>query len=211
MPAQVWCGDVPVRQGAGVAPEGGAPNGGMMNETLMTVAGNLVSDVDFRTTARGDALARFRVASTARRYDRASGRWLDGDTAYWNVTAWRRAAENAAHSLAKGHPVVVHGRVRQRTVDRDVPGAPGTTMAVTFTDLEVVNFGLDLTRCRAQFQRAPIGPQIGSGGSTEPTDQESAAAAGAVGGGAGSGEAGPAGGGGGGPAAVDGGAAADVA
>jgi hypothetical protein len=81
MPVQVWCGDVPVRQGAGAAPEGGAPNGGMMNETLMTVAGNLVSDVDFRTTARGDALARFRVASTARRYDRASGRWLDGDTA----------------------------------------------------------------------------------------------------------------------------------
>ena len=132
----------------------------------MTVAGNLVSDVDFRTTARGDALARFRVASTTRRYDRASGRWLDGDTAYWNVTAWRRAAENAAHSLAKGHPVVVHGKVRQRTVDRDVPGAPGTTMAVTFTDLEVVSFGLDLTRCRAQFQRAPIGPQISSGGST---------------------------------------------
>ncbi len=190
----------------------------------MTVAGNLVSDVDFRTTARGDALARFRVASTTRRYDRASGRWLDGDTAYWNVTAWRRAAENAAHSLAKGHPVVVHGKVRQRTVDRDVPGAPGTTMAVTFTDLEVVSFGLDLTRCRAQFQRAPIGPQISSGGSPEPTDQAPAATAPAGGGGAGvlagagpaggggaeGGEAGPTGGGGGGPAA-DGGARVDAA
>jgi single-strand DNA-binding protein len=157
----------------------------MMNETMMTVAGNLVSDVDFGTTARGDARARFRVASTTRRYDRASGRWLDGDTAYWNVTAWRRAAENAAHSLAKGHPVVVHGKVRQRTVDRAVPGAPGTTMAVTFTDLEVVSFGLDLTRCRAQFQRAPIGPQISSGASPEPTDQEPGAAAAPGGGGAG--------------------------
>ena len=186
----------------------------MMNETMMTVAGNLVSDVDLRTTARGDALARFRVASTTRRYDRASGRWLDGDTAYWNVTAWRRAAQNAAHSLAKGHPVVVHGKVRQRTVDRDVPGALGTTMAVTFTDLEVVSFGLDLTRCRAQFQRAPIGPQIGSVGSPEPTHEDPAAApavsggaevvagAGPVGGGgAVGGEAGRAGGGGGGPAA----------
>lgn len=132
-----------------------------MNETMLTVAGNLVSDVDFRVTARGDALARFRVASTVKRYDRASGRWLDGDTTYWNVTAWRRAAENAAKSLAKGHPVLVHGKVRQRTVDREVAGAPGATMAVTFTDLEAVSFGLDLNRCRAQFLRAPIGPQTG--------------------------------------------------
>jgi hypothetical protein len=61
----------------------------------------------------------------------------------------------------------VHGKVRQRTVDRDVAGAPGTTMAVTFTDLEAVSFGLDLTRCRAQFQRAPIGPQTG------PVEEES--------------------------------------
>jgi single-strand DNA-binding protein len=138
-----------------------------MNETMMTVSGNLVSDVDFRVTTRGDGLARFRVASTIKRYDRASGQWLDGDTTYWNVTAWRRAAENASKSLAKGHPVVVHGKVRQRTVDREVPGAPGTTMAVTFTDLEAVSFGLDLTRCRAQYQRAPIGPQTG------PVEEES--------------------------------------
>jgi single-strand DNA-binding protein len=132
-----------------------------MNETMMTVSGNLVSDVTLGATARGDAMARFRVASTTKRYDRGSGQWLDGDTTYWNVTAWRRAAENAAKSLAKGHPVVVHGRVRQRTVDREVTGAPGVTMAVTFTDLDAVSFGLDLTRCRAQYLRAPIGPQTG--------------------------------------------------
>ena len=55
------------------------------------------------------------------------------------------------------------------------PGRRGTTMAVTFTDLEVVSVGLDLTRCRAQFQRAPIGPQIGSVGSPEPTHEDPAA------------------------------------
>lgn len=130
-----------------------------MNETMVTVSGNLVSDVELRTTARGDALARFRVASTVKRFDRSTGSWLDGDTVYWNVTAWRRAAENAALSLAKGHPVVVHGKVRQRTVDREVQGAPGVRVPTTFTDLEAMSFGLDLTRCRATYQRAPIGPQ----------------------------------------------------
>lgn len=132
-----------------------------MNETMVTVAGNLVTDVDVRRTAKGDALARFRLASTVKRYDRASGTWADGDTAYWNVTAWRRAAQNAAESLAKGHPVVVHGRVRQRTVDRAVAQAPGVTVPVTYTDLDAVSFGLDLSRCRSQYQRAPIGPQTG--------------------------------------------------
>lgn len=137
-----------------------------MNETMMTVVGNLVTDVEVRRTAKGDALARFRLASTVKRYDRASGTWADGDTAYWNVTVWRRAAQNAAESLAKGHPVVVHGRVRQRTVDRAVAEAPGVSVPVTYTDLDAVSFGLDLSRCRSQYQRAPIGPQTGgeSGG-----------------------------------------------
>ena len=133
-----------------------------MNTTVMTVSGNLVSDVDFRTTGRGEAMARFRLACTASRYDRGSGRWVDGETAYWNVTAWRRAAENARDSLAKGHPVVLQARVRQRRVDREVPGSPGTRMPVTYTDLEALHFGLDLSRCRAAYQRAPIGPQTPS-------------------------------------------------
>jgi hypothetical protein len=145
----------------------------MMNETTVTVAGNLVSDVDFRVTVRGDALARFRVACTTKRYDRASGRWVDGDTTYWNVTAWRRAAENARESLAKGHPVVVHGKLRQRTVDREVADAPGVTMPVTFTDIEATSFGLDLSRCRATFVRAPLGPQTSE---VEPGGDRSATA-----------------------------------
>lgn len=130
-----------------------------MNETTVTVAGNLVTDVELRTTSRGDAMARFRLASTATRYDRASGRWVDGDTTFWTVTAWRRTAENAQASLAKGMPVVVQGRVRQRTVDRSVAEAPGVSIPVTFTDLEATHLGLDLARCRAQFVRAPAGPQ----------------------------------------------------
>ena len=132
-----------------------------MNETTITVTGNLVTDVELRTTSRGDSMARFRVASTATRFDRASGRWVDGDTTFWNVTTWRRVAENAHASLQKGQPVVVHGRVRQRTVDRNVAEAPGVSIPVTFTDLEATHLGLDLARCRAQYLRAPVGPQTG--------------------------------------------------
>jgi single-strand DNA-binding protein len=147
-----------------------------MGEITVIVTGNLVSDVAFQVTPRGDALARFRVASTARRLDRASGRWVDGDTTYWNVTAWRRAAENARESLAQGHPVVVTGRLRQHTVDRQVEGAPGASLPVVYTDIEAISFGLDLTRCRARFMRAPIGPQTselaGSAPAGEPSQEQ---------------------------------------
>jgi single-strand DNA-binding protein len=133
--------------------------GGIVNEAFVTLAGNLVSDVSYRVTARGDAVATFRLASTVRRHDRASGRWVDVDTCYFTVSAWRRAAENARASLAKGFPVVVHGRLRQRVADRPVPEAPGTTVAVTYTEVEATSFGLDLSRCRAHYERAPMGPQ----------------------------------------------------
>ncbi|MGB8020530.1 MAG: single-stranded DNA-binding protein [Candidatus Nanopelagicales bacterium] len=130
-----------------------------MNETTVTVSGNLVSDVAYRVTERGDPMATFRVASTVKRFDRTSGRWADGETAYWAVTAWRRAAENARESLAKGHPVVVYGRLRQRVVDRELPGGSGARLPVTYTDIDAFSFGLDLSRCRARYERAPIGPQ----------------------------------------------------
>jgi hypothetical protein len=65
-------------------------------------------------------------------------------------------------------PVMVHGRVRQRTVDRPVAEAPGVSMPITFTDVEALHFGLDLSRCRASFQRAPIGPQTSPEPAREP-------------------------------------------
>ena len=157
--------------------------GESMNETMVTVSGNLVSDVETRSTARGDVLARFRVASTVKRFDRQRGQWVDGDTAFWNVTAWRWAAQNAAASLAKGHPVVVHGKVRQRVVDREVTGAPGVVVPTTYTDIDAVSFGLDLSRCRSAYQRAPMGPQTADSGG--PADVPAGAPGGARGEGAG--------------------------
>ncbi len=130
-----------------------------MNEINVTVCGNLVTDVTTRTTAKGEAMATFRIASTVTRFDRNEGRWVDQESSYWNVVAYRRAAQNAASSLAKGHPVVVHGRIKQRSTQREVAEAPGVRVPVTYTDIEALSLGLDLSRCRAEFRRAPVGPQ----------------------------------------------------
>ncbi len=56
-----------------------------------------------------------RVGSTPRRLDRATGEWRDGETSYYNVTCWRKLAENVAGSLRKGDMILVRGKFRTRT------------------------------------------------------------------------------------------------
>jgi single-strand DNA-binding protein len=59
----------------------------------------------------------FRVASTPRYLDKASGKWKDGEPLFMNCILWRQAAENAAESLPRGARVIVTGRLRSRTYE----------------------------------------------------------------------------------------------
>ncbi|MGI5528196.1 single-stranded DNA-binding protein [Streptomyces syringium] len=43
-----------------------------MNETLVTVVGNVATQPDFRESANGAAVSRFRLAATVRRWDRGA-------------------------------------------------------------------------------------------------------------------------------------------
>jgi single-strand DNA-binding protein len=89
-----------------------------MNETTITITGNLVEDPELRFTATGTAVATFRVASTPRWQDKG-GQWKDGDTLFMTCSAWRQLGENTAESLRKGMRVIVTGRLTQRTYDTD--------------------------------------------------------------------------------------------
>lgn len=86
-------------------------------DTQITIAGNLVDDPELRYTPTGQAVARFRVASTPRFRDNATGEWKDGDSLFLTCNAWRQAAENVAESLQRGMRVVVSGRLRQRSYE----------------------------------------------------------------------------------------------
>jgi single-strand DNA-binding protein len=82
------------------------------NETTITVIANMCDDPDLKFTPAGVAMARFRVASTPRVFDRASGEYRDGEPLFLTCTAWRELAEHAAESLSRGMRVVVVGRLR---------------------------------------------------------------------------------------------------
>lgn len=90
-----------------------------MNDSQTTIIGNLVKDPVIRTVGQGVPVATFRVASTPRRWDRATDQWRDGTTLYVSVTCWRRMAENAAAALRRGDPVVVAGRLTMRSYEKD--------------------------------------------------------------------------------------------
>ena len=123
-----------------------------MIDTSVTIFGNLTRDPNLSMTD-GIARCNFRVASTERRFDRPSGKWVDGRSVYISVTCWRSLAENAAGSLRKGDPVVVVGRLRQRSYVNDQQ----VTVNVTEIDGDVVSIDLRrgiTTRLRKVIRQA---------------------------------------------------------
>ena len=86
-------------------------------DTQITISGNLVDDPELRFTPAGQAVARFRVASTPRFRDNATGEWKDGDSLFLTCNVWRQAAENVTESLTRGMRVIVSGRPDLRIRD----------------------------------------------------------------------------------------------
>ncbi|WP_063771907.1 single-stranded DNA-binding protein [Kitasatospora mediocidica] len=121
-----------------------------MNETLVTMIGNVASTVTYVQTAGGVPMANFRLAATERRYDRNRGDWVDGETHWVTVVAWRWLATNVVSSLGKGDPVVVSGRLRVREWDDG-----GKRRSVVEIDARVV--GHDLGRGTSAFRWAVRG------------------------------------------------------
>jgi single-strand DNA-binding protein len=119
-----------------------------VNETVATLVGNVASDIRTTTSQAGVPISSFRVASTTRRFDRGRGGWADVDTLYVTVVCWRALAEHVAASLAKGDPVVVHGRMRMRQWTGD-DGRSGTAV-----ELEASTAGHDLSRGVSRFTKS---------------------------------------------------------
>jgi len=118
-----------------------------MNETQLTITGNLVDDPELRYTPQGQPVARFRIASTPRYYDKAAGEWKDGDTLFLTVNAWRQMAENVAESMTRGTRAIVTGRLRQRGYEKD--GEKRTVY-----ELEADEIGVSLRSATAKVTKA---------------------------------------------------------
>ncbi|MFI2431666.1 single-stranded DNA-binding protein [Streptomyces sp. NPDC018693] len=131
----------------------------MAGETVITVIGNLVDDPELRFTPSGAAVAKFRVASTPRTFDRQTNEWKDGESLFLTCSVWRQAAENVAESLQRGMRVIVQGRLKQRSYE-DREGVKRTVF-----ELDVEEVGPSLRNATAKVTKtAGRGGQGGGGG-----------------------------------------------
>ncbi|MCX5124020.1 single-stranded DNA-binding protein [Streptomyces sp. NPDC002812] len=131
----------------------------MAGETVITVVGNLVDDPELRFTPSGAAVAKFRVASTPRTFDKQTNEWKDGESLFLTCSVWRQAAENVAESLTRGMRVIVQGRLKQRSYE-DREGVKRTVY-----ELDVEEVGPSLKNATSKVTKTTgRGGQGGYGG-----------------------------------------------
>jgi single-strand DNA-binding protein len=129
----------------------------MSNDTQLTITGNLVDDPELRFTPSGQPVAKFRIASTPRYFDKQANAWKDGESLFLTVNVWRQAAENVAESMTRGTRAIVTGRLRQRSYETKEGEKRGVY------ELEADEVGVSLRSATAKVTKA-IRDSAGNGG-----------------------------------------------
>lgn len=128
-----------------------------MSDTI-TITGLIATTPRHVVTSEGLPITSFRLASSQRRFDKATSAWVDASTNWYTVTAFRQLAINAVPSLSKGDRIVVTGRLRVR--DWQTDDRTGTNV-----EIEAETLGHDLFWGTAVFTRL-----VALGGDAAATD-----------------------------------------
>ncbi|SDT35906.1 single-strand DNA-binding protein [Pseudarthrobacter equi] len=120
---------------------------------LMTIRGFVATDVTSSTTGRGTAKASFRVGVTSRRFDESAQAWVDEHTNWFTVHGYRQLAGTIGCSIRKGQPVIVVGKLRLSTWEKD-----GRVFHSTVIYADAV--GHDLSLGSANFTRTSSRPSL---------------------------------------------------
>lgn len=139
-----------------------------MNDTLITLQGNLGGDVEVRQAGQS-RVATFRVACTPRIYQKKTDEWVDGDTQWYRVNAWRTLGDHCESSLRRGDPVFVQGRLRAQTWTNSAG------IEVTSMEVEATVVGHDLSRGTSSFTRTHRSAAAPGDDPLAPDDDSSAA------------------------------------
>ena len=137
-----------------------------MNETGITVHGNVVSEPIERQARNGSTYTTFRIATTPYRRT-PDGRFVDGDTSFYDVIAFNALAANVASALRKGQPVIVTGHISIKSyLSND--GTPRTS-----PQIDAAHIGHDMSWGRATFERVSRAAALGQDRTADPDVQAS--------------------------------------
>ena len=89
----------------------------MASFNRVILLGNLTRDPELKYIPSGMAVTEIGLAVNDRRKS-ASGEWID-ETTFVDVTLWGRTAEVASEYLSKGSPVLIEGRLKLDTWEKD--------------------------------------------------------------------------------------------
>lgn len=117
-----------------------------MNDIYVTLSGNVTHDPRQFPLADGSRVTSIRVATSRRYLDRHTQEWLNSPPTFFAVRCYRGLADNAAQSIRRGQPVVVHGRLRIREFERD-----GERRFIA--EIEATSIGHDLKWGIATFEK----------------------------------------------------------
>lgn len=97
-----------------------------------TYTGNATADGEIRYLSSGIPVAQFTLAIEHRK--KVGDKWETESTTFLRCTAWRDLAERVGESVRKGDRVVVVGRLKSRTVEKD-DGSKATYFEVDAEDV----------------------------------------------------------------------------
>ena len=81
-------------------------------QDFISISGVIGTEPRHITTAAGVDVTSFRLGSSRSRFDAVRGEWVDEETNWYSVVAFKSLAEAAAQALHKRDRVLVQGRLK---------------------------------------------------------------------------------------------------
>jgi single-strand DNA-binding protein len=135
-----------------------------MQDTI-TIVGTVGTPPRHIVSAAGLAVTTFRLASSNRWFDRAQSRWVDGQTNWYSVSAFRQLALNTAASLQKGDAVIVVGKLKIKNWEN------GSRTGLN-VDLDADAIGPDLSWGTARYAKTVGQRAVSAGDDPARQDEE---------------------------------------
>jgi single-strand DNA-binding protein len=90
----------------------------MASFNRVILLGNVTRDPELRYISSGTAVTDVGLAVNDRRKDAKTGEWIE-ETTFVDVTLWGRTAEIAGEYVTKGAPLMIEGRLKLDTWEKD--------------------------------------------------------------------------------------------
>ena len=137
----------------------------MINKVILL--GNVGQDPEVRTLETGVKVARLRLATTERIFNRQTNENTE-HTEWHSITLWRGLAEVADKYIRKGSQIYIEGRIRTREWEKE--GQRHTGVEIVADEMKLLGRRPEGAQQQGGYQQ-PAQPQYQQGGYQQPQYQ----------------------------------------